>query len=553
VSFSAPSSIRLVPLGGLGEIGMNCLAVECGESIVVIDCGVTFPQSDLGVDVYHPDFSYLEERRDRIAGVVITHGHEDHIGALPYLLRRLNVPVWAPAHAMALARERLAEREFDLRQLRLRTLVPRETYTVGPLTIEPIRVTHSIADACALILHTPAGIVLHTGDFKFDPSPPDGELTDFERIEQVASQGVRLLLSDSTNIDAPGTSGTEKDAGAAVEHLVSGAPGRVVIGLFASNVQRLMMLGEIAQRHRRRICLLGRSANTQVRVATEIGKLKWPSDLLVPFESVQAVPRASLMVLAGGTQAEPVAALWRLATRTHQALSLDAGDRLILSSRIIPGNDPSVFRMMGHFLRQGVDVHSRITDPGVHVSGHAHRDEQRRMIELVRPASFIPVHGTLHHLHRHAELARSAGQHDVTVAENGDVLEVGQTSIRKIDVTPVGKIATYDGEDISDDVLQQREMLGRTGIAVVTLMVDARGQLLAPPSLSTRGILDEGEDMDLLRSAAIEIAQALSKRPFTSERPSDEQIVEVAQRAVRRHLDGVSGRRPVAVVHVVRP
>jgi ribonuclease J len=553
VSFSASPTIRLLPLGGLGEIGMNCLAVECGPSIVLLDCGVTFPQSDLGVDVYHPDFAWLEERRDRVAGLVITHGHEDHIGALPYLLRFANVPVWAPAHAMALARERLEERGFDPRQLRLHTMAPRAVCAVGPLGVEPVRVTHSIADACALILHTPAGIIVHTGDFKFDPSPPDGELTDFERLGQVATQGVRLLLSDSTNVDAPGTSGTEKDVGTAIDRLVSDAPGRVVIGLFASNVQRLMMLGEIAQRNRRRICLLGRSANTQVRVATQIGKLKWPSDLLVPFDSAQAVPRSGLMVLAGGTQAEPVAALWRLATRTHQALALAAGDRLILSSRIIPGNDPSVFRMMGHFLRQGVQVHSRITDPGVHVSGHAHRDEQRRMIELVRAASFIPVHGTLHHLHRHAELARGAGQSDVTVAENGDVLEVGPGGVRKADAVPVGKVATYGGEDVSDDVLQQREMLGRTGIAVVTLTVDARGQLLAPPFVSTRGVLDETQDMDLRRGAAIEIAQALANKPFGTERPTDEQIIEAAQRAVRRHLDGISGRRPVAVVHVVRP
>ena len=553
MSFSASPSIRIVPLGGLGEIGMNCLALECAGAIVVIDCGVSFPQSDLGVDVYHPDFAYLEERRDRIAAIVLTHGHEDHIGALPYLLRRVNVPVWAPAHALALARERLAEREFDLRQLRLHTLVPRAACAVGPLTVEPVRVAHSIADACALVLHTPAGIVFHTGDFKFDPSPPDGELTDIERIEQVAAQGVRLLLSDSTNVDAPGTSGSEKDAGEAIDRLVGTASGRVVIGLFASNVQRLMMLGEIARKHRRRICLLGRSANTQVRVATQIGKLKWPSDLLVPYESAQSVPRSSLMVLAGGTQAEPVAALWRLATRMHQALTLEPADRVVLSSRIIPGNDPSVFRMIGHFLRRGVQVHSRITDPGVHVSGHAHRDEQQRMIELVRAASFIPVHGTLHHLHRHAELARAAGQGDVTVAENGDVIEVGATHVRKLDVAAVGKIATYDGEDVSDDVLNERQALGRTGIAIVTLTVDARGQLLRPPFLSTRGVLDEGQDMDLVRGASVEIAQALGGRPFASERPSDEQIIEVAQRAVRRHLDGISGRRPVAVVHVVRP
>ncbi|MBI5537247.1 MAG: ribonuclease J [Deltaproteobacteria bacterium] len=532
---------------------MNCLAVEADDGIVVVDCGVTFPQTDLGIDVFHPDFSYLEERRSRIAGVVITHGHEDHIGGLPYLLRCADVPVWAPAHAMNLAKERLVERGFELRQLKLNTIVPRTRYKIGPLSVEPVRVTHSILEACALILRTPAGTIVHTGDFKFDPTPPDGEHMDVERLKQVGDEGVRLLLSDSTNIDAPASSGSEKLVGEAIDKLVQDAPARVIVGLFSSNVQRLIMLGEIAQRHRRRICLLGRSANTHVRIATQMERLGWPSDLLVPSESVQAVPRSSLLVLASGTQAEPVAAMWRMATRSHPALALDPGDRVILSSRIIPGNDPAVLRMIGHLLRQGVEVRSRITDPEVHVSGHAHRDEQRRMLELVRPQSFVPVHGTLHHLHRHAQFARSLGQPDVLVAENGDVVEVGAGPLRKIDEVAVGKVATYDGEEISDDVLRERESLGRTGIAVVTLVVDVRGQLLSPPLLSTRGVLDAGEDKDLMRGAALEIAQALSGRPFASERPTDEQIIEVAQRAVRRNLDGISGRRPVAVVHVVRP
>jgi ribonuclease J len=553
VSTPPSSAVRLVPLGGLGEIGMNCLAVETDDGIVVIDCGVTFPQTDLGIDVFHPDFSYLEERRSRIAGVVITHGHEDHIGALPYLLRRADVPVWAPSHAMNLAKERLAERGFELRQLRLNTMAVRTRYQIGPLSVEPVRVTHSILEACALILRTPAGTIVHTGDFKFDPSPPDGEQMDVERLKQVGDEGVRLLLSDSTNIDAPASSGSERLVGEAIDKLVRDAPARVIVGLFSSNVQRLIMLGEIAQRYRRRICLLGRSANTQVRIATQMARLGWPSDLLVLSDSAQAVPRSSLLVLASGTQAEPVAAMWRLSTRSHPALTLDPGDRVVLSSRIIPGNDPGVLRMIGQLLHQGVEVRSRITDPDVHVSGHAHRDEQRRMIELIRPQSFVPVHGTLHHLHRHAQFARSLGQADVLVVENGDVIEVGAGPLRKVDETPVGRVATYDGEELSDELLREREALGRTGIAIVTLVVDSRGQLISPPVLSTRGVLDEGEDKDLMRAATIEIAQALSGRPFASERPSDEQLIEVAQRAVRRNLDGISGRRPVAVVHVVRP
>jgi ribonuclease J len=543
----------LVPLGGLGEIGMNCLALECEGGIVVIDCGVTFPHSDLGVDVYHPDFSYLEARRDRVRGVVITHGHEDHIGALPYLLRRMDVPVWAPQHALSLACEHLEERGFECKRLRLNTIVPRNIYEVGPIAVEPVRVAHSITDACALILRTPVGTIVHTGDFKFDPTPPDGEPTDVARLEQIGNEGVRLLLSDSTNVDATSAAGSEKDVGIALDKLIGSARYRVVVGMFSSNVQRLRMVGDIAQKYGRKICLLGRSANTHVRVALACGKLDWPSDLLVPSDGVGQIARHKILIIASGTQGESLAALSRLSTRTHPALALDPSDMLILSSRIIPGNDPVVFRMMGNFIRQDVEIRSRITDPAIHVSGHAHRDEQQRMLRLIRPASFMPVHGTLHHLKRHADLAREMGISDVMLAENGDVVEVTDTSIRKVDFAEVGKVATYDGEEIPEDVLKERENLARTGIAVVTLMVDVRGQLLTAPAISTRGVLDENEDFDLLRAAALDVSKALAGRPFACERPTDEQIVEVAQRVVRRTFDGVSGRRPVAVVHVVRP
>lgn len=550
---TSSAAIRLVPLGGLGEIGMNCMALEAEQGTIVIDCGVTFPQSDIGIDVFHPYFGYLEAKSKSVRGIVLTHGHEDHVGGLPYLLRKIDVPVWAPAHAAGLAVERLMDHGFDGRALRLITMVPGTCYELGPFGVEPVRVTHSIADACALVLRTPAGTVVHTGDFKFDPNPSDGVLTDFDRLAEVGRDGVRLLLSDSTNIDAGSTSGSESSVGEAIEPMVAQARARVVVGLFASNVHRLRLFGRIAKRHRRKICLLGRSMHTHVRVATACGALDWPSDLVIPSEIAPSFPRSKIMILASGTQAEPLAALSRLAVRSHPALSLDPGDLLILSSRIIPGNDPAVLRMMGNFIRQGVEVRSRMTDPAVHVSGHAHRDEQQQMIEIIRPQSFIAVHGTLHHLHRHVELARSLGIDDVLRVENGDVIEIDSSSVRKVDQAEVGKVAAFDGEEIPDDVLKEREVLGRTGIVMVSLMIDARGRLLSPPSLSTRGVLDEQEQQLSLRGAALEIAKALDGRPFSVERPGDDQIVEVAQRALRRHFDAVAGGRPVTVVHVVRP
>jgi ribonuclease J len=532
---------------------MNCLAIETAGAILVVDCGVTFPHTDLGVDVFHPDLSYLEVRRDRIAGVVLTHGHEDHIGGLPYLLRRIDVPVWAPCHALGLASERLEERGYDLRQLRLRSIRPGQSYQAGPFRFEPVRVTHSITDACALLIRSGDFTLIHTGDFKFDPNPPDGEPTDEQRLAEIGQEGVDLLLSDSTNIDTEGASGSEDGVGRTLDAMVGQASHRVIVGMFSSNVQRLRMVGEIARKHGRRLCLLGRSVNTQVRVATKCGRLSWPSDLLIPPDGLAAVARDRVLVVASGTQAEPVAALSRLSVRTHPALRLDPGDMVLMSSRIIPGNDPAVFRMLGNFIRQAVEVRTRITHPELHVSGHAHREEQRRMLELVRPRHFIPIHGTLHHLKRHADFARSLGIDSVLLVENGDVVELTKDRVRKTGVTEVGKVATYDGEEIPEDVLRQREVLGRSGIAVVTLMVDVRGQLLAPPFVSTRGVLDEAEELDLLKAATHDVAMAFAARPFQTERPTDAQIVDVAERAIRRSINGISGRRPVAIIHVARP
>ena len=466
-----PGILRIVALGGLGEIGMNCLALEQEEGIVLVDCGVTFPSSDLGIDVYHPRFDYLVARADRVLGVVITHGHEDHIGALPYLLGALDVPVFGPPHALELIRQRLTEHGFDLAEIDLVTVQVGRPFDVGPFGFEPIRVTHSIADATALAIRTAAGTVIHTGDFKLDPTPPDGELTDELRLMELGEEGVRLLLSDSTNVDSPGTAGSERDVGDALEELVARARFRVVLGLFASNVQRLRLVGDIAQRAGRRICLLGRSVNTHVRVAEVVGRLRWPSDLLVPPDVAASMARERVLFIASGTQAERMRArspAWP--PSTHPVLRLDAGDTVVLSSHgSSPGNTTApVFDMMADLLRTGVDLHTRNTDKSIHASGHAHRDEQRRMIELTRPQAFIPLHGTLHHLFRHAELAREQGVGAVLVAENGEVVELSAEGPPvKAGRVPVGKVATSGGDELSEDILRERAQLGRGGVAFV--------------------------------------------------------------------------------------
>ena len=544
-------TLRVVALGGLGEIGMNCLALEQQEGIILVDCGVTFPASDLGIDVYHPRFDYVLARSDRVVGVVITHGHEDHIGALPYLLGVLDVPVFGPSHALELARQRLAEQGFDLAELDLITVQVGTSFKVGPFDIEPIRVTHSIADATALAIRTAAGIVLHTGDFKLDPTPPDGERTDELRLMELGEEGVRLLLSDSTNVDSPGTAGSERDVGDALGAIVAAARGRVVLGIFASNVQRLRLIGDIAQRTGRRVCLLGRSVMNHVRVAEAVGRLSWPSDLVVAPEAAAAMARERILVIASGTQAERTSALTRLANGTHPMLRLDAGDTVILSSRIIPGNDRPVFDMMADLLRAGVELHTRITDRRVHTSGHAHRDEQRRMIELTRPRAFLPLHGTLHHLMRHAELARECGVGEVLVAENGEVVELSAAvAPAKAGRVPVGRVATAGGDELSEDVLRERAQLGRGGVAFISLVLDGRGLCAGAPQVVSRGVL-EPSFAAVARKVSTAVVQAVATSdPRT--RGADDSIADVARLAARRSIEAHTGRRAMVLVAVSR-
>ncbi|MGH7327679.1 MAG: ribonuclease J, partial [Polyangiaceae bacterium] len=420
---SSPKSVRVFALGGLGEVGMNCLAIEQEGKVMLVDCGVTFDSRGLGVDVIHPDFSALEAYRDRIVGIFVTHGHEDHIGAIPYFLRHFDVPVWGPKYALALVREKLGEFEV-LEHAHLIETEVRRKFPVGPFSVEPIRVTHSIADATALAIETAVGTILHTGDFKIDERPTDGEAFDESRFRELGDAGVTLLMSDSTNVDAEGRAGDERDVSEKLDAIVRNATQAVVVAIFASNVHRLRLLGEIAQATGRKIVPLGRSVTMHKEVASATGYLSWPSDLTWSADRIRELPRDKILGIATGTQAETRAALSRLARGDHPDFSLQSGDVVAFSSRIIPGNEPEVYKMMGDLVRRGVDVRSRVTDRDLHVSGHAHRGEQRKMIELTRPRAFIPLHGTMHHLSRHAKLAREAGVANVLVIENGAVAEI---------------------------------------------------------------------------------------------------------------------------------
>ncbi|HWO12212.1 MAG TPA: ribonuclease J [Polyangiaceae bacterium] len=547
----AVSTLRIVPLGGLGEIGMNCLALETEEGLLVIDCGLTFPEDDHGIELLHPDFSYLLERADKVRGVFLTHGHEDHIGGLPYLLPELNVPVWGPPHALKLALRRIRDRAGRASTLKVdfRPALPGQRYEVGPFVVEPIRVAHSIIEATALYVESAAGSVLHTGDFKFDRDPPDGQPTDEERLLELGDRGVDVLLSDSTNIDSRGTAGSESDVAGALAELIGAARQRVVVGLFSSNVQRLISLGQIAKKTGRRIGLLGRSLRAHVEAAHDLGHLAWPVEQRLDSDEIAACHPSSLLVLAGGTQAEAGSAMTRIARASHPALTLAAGDSVILSSRVIPGNDRRVSRMVSELLRLDVELHTYHQRRELHTSGHASQEELRHMIELVRPRCFIPVHGARHHLHNHAELARRSGVEQCLVIENGEVASYGSGRLQRADEVHAGRIAIDRGlETLSTDVLRERVALGRSGIAQLCVVLDSDGALRGPARLSTFGVVafDAPEANEQLAREAEQLLQKQSKIWTRRGRNTAEEL----EKFLAWRLERLIGMRPYVTVQI---
>jgi ribonuclease J len=532
---------------------MNCMAIECGDHRLLVDCGITFPDHPFGTDVIRPDFGYLSQNKKSQQALWLTHGHEDHIGAVAYLLREHAMPVYGPPYALALVRERLAENPPP-REPVLITVLPGQRTPFGPFEAEAVRVTHSIADATSLALRTPAGIVIHTGDFKIDPHPPDHEHFDRARFQALGDEGVRLLLSDSTNIDSEGHAGSEQGVAASLAELVEAAHGRVIITLFASNTHRLRAVLDVARRTHRKLCWLGRSVQTHSRIAAEIGYLERAEDLIITPAQAAELPRQRVLFAATGSQAERASALSRVAHRTHPSIALDPGDTVILSSRIIPGNDRPVIGLIDALLRQGIQVIERRTDRSVHVSGHAHRDEQRAMLQLVRPRTFVPVHGTYHHLLRHAHLAREMGVQDTLVVQNGDVVELSAEHVRVVDRVSTGRIHVARGSDVSEEVIADRTRLAELGAVAISLVLDKRGELLGQPEVHARGVSLPADSREWLSQARVVVKRALRHAIEDGLLSDAAELRENLRRRMTRFFFDALRQRVVCLVnvHVVR-
>jgi len=551
-SASEPA-VRLIPLGGLGEIGLNMMLVEFGDDVVAVDCGLMFPDPDEmpGIDYVIPDFSYAVAKRDGFRAVLLTHGHEDHIGALPYLLRSTRIPVYGTPLTLALVAEKLREHNL-LDGADLRPMKPHDRIEIGPFRIEPIRVTHSIADGIGLAIDTPVGTIVHTGDFKLDPSPLDGETADYKRFAELGEQGVLALCSDSTNVDRPGHTRSEIDVGAALRERFRRASGRIIVATFASHIHRIQQVLTLAAEHGRRAALLGMSMEKNVRVASDLGYLHVPADLVMPLDDLVAMAPERQVILSTGSQGEPNSALSLLAAGEHRAVQVERGDLVIISARVIPGNERTVGRVINALLRRGADVLYE-DNAFVHVSGHASQEDLKLMLNLTRPRYFMPVHGEYRHLLGHARLAESVGltADRIFLVEDGLAVEMTKTAARVIGRFPVGRVLV-DGKgigDIGSVVLRDRQLLAESGLVAVSLVMDRAGRVVSGPEIASRGFVYMQENQALIDEIKQTVMDAVTGRDPAM--PGDRETVGALVRTTVRHFINQRFQRKPVVLPII--
>jgi ribonuclease J len=548
--------LRIIPLGGLGEIGLNLMLIEYrpdddGEAVAIaIDCGLMFPEQEmLGIDVVIPDFSYLRDCK-HLKAVIFTHGHEDHIGALPHLLREFNVPVYGAPFTLGLLRDKLDEHDL-LSETDLIEIRPRESWKIGPFSIEGIHVTHSIVDAMALAITTPLGTIIHTGDFKLDQTPIDGRRSDLARFAEWGDRGVLLLLSDSTNVERAGVTSSERTLTRPLEDLMTHANGKVLVATFASHIHRVRQVIELSLSQGRTVGVVGRSLVDNIEIARDTGHLRLPAGALIdPTKVAEHDPR-TVTLLTTGSQGEPLSALSRIAFGDHPQIKLGDGDVVILSSRVIPGNERAIGRLIDHLYRRGAEVYYEAV-ACVHVSGHASQQELQLMLNLVRPRYFIPVHGEYRHLVRHCDLARGVGVDPtgVFLLENGQVVEINADGAYVVEPVRAGRVFVDGLEGIEHEVLRDRRHMAEDGLVVAILgLAQHTGELLNGPDLLSRGFLPSNGGADFA-AAKEAVCAALNELPPESR--TDTGIVkEQVRLSLRRYFRRAFGRRPVVLPFVM--
>jgi len=546
--------LKIIPLGGLGEFGLNMMLLQSGEQAIAIDCGLMFPGADLfGIDLVIPDIGYLLENKIALQGIVLTHAHEDHIGALPYILKQIAAPVFATRLTLGLLRNKLKEHGLD-KTADLREIAAGKPWRLGSFKLEGIRVTHSLMDCLAVAVDTPAGVVIHTGDFKIDNTPMNDEFFDFQKFAAYGERGVLLLLSDSTNVERPGYTPSEREVGKNIEEIIAKSRGKVFVSTFSSNIPRLQQVADISEQAGRRLVLSGRSMINNSQIASELGYMRLPKGTMTETEPWQNLARDKITFLTTGSQGEPLSALHRIALDDHKSIRIEPGDTVMLSSKFIPGNERTITNLINHLYRRGAEVHYESVSE-IHVSGHASQEELKTMLRLTRPRYFVPVHGEYRHLVRHVQLARAVGIPDENcfLLEDGEVLELTAESARKIAPVPVGRVFV-DGKgvgDVEDIVIRDRRHLSEDGMVLAVMAIHQQsGEIVAGPDLITRGFVraDGGEEiLERARQIVLQTMKEINRETRTD--PGE--VQEEVRKALRRYFYKALERRPVVLAFIM--